>query len=550
MRIEIRRRDLFALSGAAAVAVGATSCGKGGGGAGQGNGGAEASANLELPTYQPIEGLTPDLEGNEDGLHNVYLKAPEELFASTDRKPITSGEITALTQTFATPPPPMDSNPFWGRLNEALGGTLNLDIAIDSYPEKFATILASGDLPDLMWVPPNQGIPNIGPMLESQFTDLTEYLAGDAVLEYPNLAALTPGSWRTAVVNGKIWGAPIPSTPFGQVYLGNPSVWEEVGGFQSTSAQEFLDKCKEILIPGKRWALEPFLPNAFHMFSQWFGCPNQYRVNEDRTLTAGHQTDEYIEALEYAQEVFAAGAFYPDLNHAETGQDFANGSIAALVSVGPRGATEYRNQNPELLADIMVPFSAVEGRRPVYNMGYGTVGFTPFRKGQDEAKIRELLDLVNYLSAPFGTVEYMQKNYGTEGEDYTIEDGNYVPTSDAEANVPGLRSALNIMTAGEGVIYNTIPSDSEYIYGKEQELLELMMRRPTNGLYSDTSSSKGTEISTRLNDVRNDVIQGRKTIDDFKAAVKEWEENGGKQILEEFAEVLPEDVPVTPSTTL
>lgn len=547
MRFQVRRRDLFTLTGAAAVALGTASCG---GGASGGGGGAEASASVTLPTYQPIEGLSPDLPGNEDGLHNVFLKAPEELLATTDAKPITSGTVTALTQTFATPPTPMDDNPFWQRLNKALGGTLDLDIAIDSYPEKFATILASGDLPDLMWVPPNQGIPNVGPMLDAQFTDLTDYLAGDAVLDYPNLAALTPGSWRTAVVNGRIWGAPIPSTPFGQVYLGNPTVWDEVDGFQCSSAEEFLDKCKEILIPGKRWALEPFLPNAFHMFGEWFGVPNQYRVNEDRTLTAAHQTDEYLEALEYAQKVFEAGVFYPDLNHAETAQDFSRGRIAALVSVGPRGASEYRQYNPDLVADILVPFSAVEGRRPVYDMGYGTVGFTPFKKTDDEGKIRELLDLVNWLSAPFGTVEYVQKNWGTEGEDYEIEDGNYVRIGTAEADVPGLQSALTIMTAGEGVIYNPHPSDSEYIYEKEKELLELMMRRPTNGLYSDTSSKKGTEINSRLSDVRSSVIQGRKTIDDFRAAVKEWEEDGGKKILEEYAEVLPEDVPVTPSTTL
>jgi putative aldouronate transport system substrate-binding protein len=106
------------------------------------------------------------------------------------------------------------------------------------------------------------------------------------------------------------------------------------------------------------------------------------------------------------------------------------------------------------------------------------------------------------------------------------------------------------MSSGEGVIYNSVASDSEYIYGKEQELLELMMRRPTNGLYSDTNSDKGTELSARLGDVRNDVIQGRKSLDDFQAAVKEWEEGGGLDILEEFAAVLPDDVPVTPSTSL
>lgn len=546
MRIEIRRRDFLTLSGAAAVAAGAAACGDRG--ATQ-SGGAAASANVELPTYKAIEGLNPDLPGNEQGLHNAYLKAPQELLSTTDAKPITSGAVSVLTQTFDTPPPPMDSNPFWKRLNDALGGTFNLDVTIDDYPSKFATILASGDLPDMMWIPPNQGIPNIGPMLESQFEDLTEYLSGDAVLEYPNLAALTASSWRTAVVNGKIWGAPIPSTPFGQVYLGNPTVWDEVGGFQSSSAEEFLDKCKALLIPGKRWALEPFLPNAFHMFTQWFGVANGWVVNEDRTLTPDFKQDEYLEALEYAQKVWQADVFYPDLNHAETVQDFVNGSIAALVSVGPRGASEYRNLNPDLLADILIPFGAVEGRIPTYNMGYGTVGFTPFKKTGDEAKIRELLDLINWLSAPFGTTEFMQKNWGAEGEDWEMVDGNYTLTEAGRTNVPGLRSALTIMSSGEGVIYNSIASDTEYIYEQEKKLLELAQHSPTKGLYSDTASKKGTELGTRRNEIRDEVILGRKTIDDFLNAVKEWEEGGGKQIIEELQEVLPSDVPVTPSNT-
>ena len=127
--------------------------------------------------------------------------------------------------------PGLKDNPFWQRLNAKLGGDLELQIAEDigdGYPAKFATVLASNDLPDMMWVPPNQGIPNVGPMLEAKFQDLTPYLSGDSVLEYPNLAALKPDSWKTAVVNGKIWGAPIPSTPFGQVYAGNHDVWAQV----------------------------------------------------------------------------------------------------------------------------------------------------------------------------------------------------------------------------------------------------------------------------------------------------------------------------------
>lgn len=541
MRREPRRRHVLAAAGALALGVGASSCGP------RPEPEIPDVPDVTLPTYQPLEGLAPDLPGNADGLHDVYLTVPERLITTTSSRPITSGTITGLTQTFQTPPPPMDRNPFWQRLNSALGGTFDLNVVVDDYPSKFATTLASGNLPDLMWVPPNQGIPNIGPMLEAAFTDLTDHLAGDAVLEYPNLAALREDSWRTAVVNGRIWGAPIPSTPFGQVYVGNPDVWEEVDGFAADSAAQFLEKCQELSIPGKRWALEPFLPNAFHMIGEWFGVPNGYRVEEDRSLTAAQQTEEYLEALEFARELFAAGAFYPDLNLAEAPQLLANGTLAAMVSVGPRGAAETRLNNPDLRADILIPFPAVDGRIPTYDMGYGTVGFTPFRKTDDKARIRELLSVVDYLSAPFGTTEYMQTNWGEEGKEYTVEDGNYVFTDEGSQNVPGLQSALQIMAAGEGVIYNPIPDDSRYIYEIEQELLPLAQKSPIKGLYSPTNSRLGTKIKTRLDEVRDEVIQGRAAMEDFTAALKEWEEKGGKQILEEFAELLPDDVPVTPS---
>ncbi|MGP5921554.1 sugar ABC transporter substrate-binding protein [Brachybacterium alimentarium] len=541
MRPEPRRRHVLAAAGALALGAGAAACGP------RPQPEIPDVPDVTLPTYQPLEGLTPDLPGNAEGLHDVYLTVPDQLITTTSNAPIASGTITGLTQTFQTPPPPMNRNPYWKRLNSAMGGIFDLDVVVDDYPSKFATTLASGNLPDLMWVPPNQGIPNIGPMLEAAFTDLTDYLAGDAVLEYPNLAALREDSWRTAVVNGRIWGAPIPSTPFGQVYIGNPEVWEEVDGFSADSAAQFLEKCQELSIPGKRWALEPFLPNAFHMIGEWFGVPNGYRVEEDRSLTAAQQTEEYLEALEFARELFAAGAFYPDLNLAEAPQLLANGTLAALVSVGPRGPSEPRLNNPDLRADVMIPFPAVDGRIPTYDMGYGTVGFTPFRKTDDESRIRELLSVINYLSAPFGTTEYMQVNWGTEGEEYTVDDGNYLFTDEGAQNVPGLQSALQIMAAGEGVVYNPIPDDSRYIYEIEQELLPLAQKSPIKGLYSPTNSRLGTKIKTRLDEARDEVIQGRASMDHFTAALREWEEKGGKQILEEFAELLPDDVPVTPS---
>ncbi|MDD0857278.1 twin-arginine translocation signal domain-containing protein [Arthrobacter alpinus] len=211
--VGVSRRNFLGLAGisVAAVALSGTlsACG---GGNGANDGGAEASKSVTLPTYKEFTAVVAELPGSAEGLEAGFLTMPKPV-ASTQAKPLT-GPVSVLSETFELMAPAMPDNPFWQRLNSALGGEFNMQIVEDTgdgYPAKFATILAGDALPDLMWIPPNQGLPNVGPMLEAKFQDLTPYLSGDAVLEYPNLAALKPDSWRTAVVNGKIWGAPIPA---------------------------------------------------------------------------------------------------------------------------------------------------------------------------------------------------------------------------------------------------------------------------------------------------------------------------------------------------
>lgn len=547
------RRGFLGLAGfsVTALALGGTltSCGSGG----NSGGGAEASSQVKLPTYQEFTKVKPDLPGNAQGLQAAFLKAPTDFVASVKAPPL-KGKVTGLTETFETMSPAMPDNPFWQRLNAALGGTLDLQIVEDvgdGYPAKFATVLAGDSLPDLMWIPPNQGIPNVGPMLEAKFQDLSSYLSGDAVLQYPNLAALKPDSWKTAVVNGKIWGAPIPSTPFGQVMAGNKTVWAQVGGLNATDADDFLAKAKELTRPNEgKYALESIaggsLINMLHMFTEWLGAPNTWAVNKDRSLTHLYETAEYQAGLEYAAKLFAAGVFYPDANATDISNRVVNGSIAAQVIVGPHDIRRYRNLSADAPTEILVPFGFAKGTKPTYDMGYGTVGFTAFKKAE-ESKIRELLSLVDYLSAPFGTSEYMQKNYGEKGKDYVLDGaGNPAYSSSGGTDIPGLASALNIMTSPENVIFNpAFPDDTKYIYEQEKKLLEFAQRNPTNGTYSDTNAKVGAKITKTFRDKIVDIITGRAKVSDLPDAVKRWKADGGDKIREEYQKVLPADVPIT-----
>lgn len=546
--VGVSRRNFLGLAGISVAAVALTgtlsACG---GGNGANDGGAKASKSLTLPTYKEFTAVVAELPGNADGLEAGFLTMPEPV-ASTKSKPLT-GPVSVLSETFELMAPAMPDNPFWQRLNSALGGEFNMQIVEDigdGYPAKFATILAGDTLPDLMWIPPNQGLPNVGPMLEAKFEDLTPYLSGDAVLEYPNLAALKPDSWRTAVVNGKIWGAPIPSTPFGQVMLGSKKTWAKVDGLNAKDADEFFDKVKELSNPGKQqYALEPAYINVLNIVNQCLGAPNGWAVNADRSLTHQYETDAYLAGLEFVAKLFAAGAFYPDVNMTNAKTRIVNGSLGAMVVSGPRDVGSFRTLDPDADMEILVPFSFDGTIKPTYNMGYGTVGYTAFKK-TDEKRIKEQLALVNWLSAPFGTEEYLAKNYGVKGKDFDLDaDGNPILNADGLKNLPGVVSALNIMTAPERVNFNPgYPQVTKYVYETEKKLLEFAWRNPTNGSYSNTNAKVGPKIAKPMTDKVVDIITGRAKVSDFAAALKRWKSEGGDKIREEYQADLNPDAPV------
>lgn len=552
--VGVSRRNFLGLAGisVAAVALSGTlsACG---GSAGAKGGGAEASKAVVLPTYKEFTDVVADLPGNADGLEAGFINMPKPV-ASTTAKPLT-GPVSVLSETFEIMAPAMPDNPFWQRLNSALGGEFNMQIVEDTgdgYPAKFATILAGDTLPDLMWIPPNQGLPNVGAMLEAKFEDLTPYLSGDAVLEYPNLAALKPDSWRTAVVNGKIWGAPIPSTPFGQVMLGNKATWSKVGGLNAKDADEFFDKVKELSDPSKQqYALEPAYVNVLNIVTQCLGAPNGWAVNADRSLTHLYETEAYLSGLEYVAKLFAAGAFYPDVNMTNAKTRIVNGSLGAMVVSGPRDVGTFRALDAKADIELLVPFSFDGKITPSYNMGYGTVGYTAFKK-TDEKRIKEQLALVNWLSAPFGTEEYLAKNYGVAGKDFDYDaDGNPILNAEGLKNLPGVVSALNIMTAPERVNFNPgFPQVTNYVYEAEKKLLEFAWRNPTNGSYSDTNAKVGPKITKIIRDKTVDIITGRAKVSEHAEVLKRWKAEGGDKIRAEYEADLNVDAPVFTQQTL
>ena len=113
----ISRRRFLQVTGAAIATSTLAACGDGG----AANGGAKASGELKLPTYKPFEGLHAGLPGGRVRARARVPEVPGGRRSRACKAPPLKSAVTALTETFATPPPPMGSNPMWQALNQALG---------------------------------------------------------------------------------------------------------------------------------------------------------------------------------------------------------------------------------------------------------------------------------------------------------------------------------------------------------------------------------------------------------------------------------------------
>src|SRR5262249_5565110 len=159
-------------------------------------------------------------------------------------KPIGNGEeVNAMMYTTQAPPTPMENNTAWQQVNKELGVTMKLPlIQLADYTTKLNTTIASGNLPNLLSLGAGNGqaIQNLPEFLSQTCADLTQFVSGDAVKEYPNLANLPSFAWRNAVFNDRIYAVPVVRTSISAaIMFARGRVLEPVTGVTFKNADDF-----------------------------------------------------------------------------------------------------------------------------------------------------------------------------------------------------------------------------------------------------------------------------------------------------------------------
>jgi putative aldouronate transport system substrate-binding protein len=519
-----------------------------------------ASQPVTLPTYQaPTQMPKPDYPGSADGVVEPgYVNWPKTNFQAVKQTPGDGSEVSIFLNIPGSPPPPLDQNPTWQAWNQALNVKLNFQFyAFADLAPKFGTLVAGNDLPDIVSTLVRQDIPLTPELFAAKAADLTPFVSGDAIKDYPNLAALPTRAWKGMVFDNKIYGVPVP-TPYSQFFwwpLIHQELLDGAGLAQPKTPDEFKHVMVELTKPqqnqwgilsqgGYQYSYDMNTGNGW--YPSMFGAPNLWAVDSNGKFTHTWETEGYKQALAFAVDLFKAGLYHPDthqLNVVSAAQAM-QGRKGTFVVTGLNPAfwdirgTPAEGLQPPNNINLLTP-PAAPGLKPQYYNGRPAFSIAFLKKAPEE-RIKMLLRVMDYIASPFGSEEYLVVGYGVKGRGWEPdENGNPITTRTGQQDLgsisTGALSFLSTLTGRFQVLYSAADPDfARRIQDYQKILAPISTEDATLGLYSGTQASKGVALIQPFGDGITDIVTGRRPMSDFDDLLNDWKNAGGNASRTEY----------------
>jgi putative aldouronate transport system substrate-binding protein len=521
---------------------------------------AAAPKNGALPSYIPLANVPkPDYHASDSRVSDGYDNYPKPYKSWTKEPPGTGSTVNVYAIAYYPPPTPYEQNPTWHEVNKQLNANVQMSIfAGADNPTKFATLMAGSDLPDIMHI--FLGITNapagITEFMKAQCADLTPYLGGDAIKDYPNLAAIPSYAWQNSmsVIDGKLYQWPIHrylpgAAPNGGYFFKNDEVYDKAIGkdYVPKDADDLKRIFKELNQPQSSvWAIGNIstLNYGLPAYLEMFGAPNGWKLDAG-TLTKSYETEEYRAAVGYLRDVVAAGYMWADApGSTDSRSNFVAGKFIMSVEGFGNSWNDFWRRgltlvNPPKHFKPLDPFRATAGDQPISFLVPGGYSSSNVMKKASPERIKELLRIMDWLAAPYGSEEDMLLKYGLAGQDYNLDDkGNPIPTP------TGLQMAGYVpwqyLSQHPYVQYQPdLPDYASISYGVEQKLVSLGVLDPTVQYYSKTQfSSSGIQAQKTFSDAINDIILSRRPMTDYDGLVQTWRTSAGDQVRKEYLDAI------------
>ncbi|WP_338687105.1 extracellular solute-binding protein [Streptomyces acidiscabies] len=506
------------------------------------------NAQKILPAYVANNVVTPDIPAkNGSAVGFVGKVDTAALKTSVAKKLGKGGKLTVMSPFWGSPP--KTDNAYY----KAMNGLIGVDVTWqnqdgNTYDQKLGAVLASSDVPDVVVVPGWNMGGRIPSAIIGKFADLGPYLSGDAVKEYPNLAAIPTDAWRRSIFGGKLRGLPMPASYVGNIVpFYRKDIFDKKGYQVPTSTDEFMALAKEITAPkAKRWACGDMKWTAFGSFGVLSGGEKGLGWNlVDGKLIYRVETEAYLEALEWTRKLFAAGVVHPDAwlgksQAVDPSTKFAAGEFLIYnndMSSWWGQQSIQQTHNPEFRIWGMDIFGHGGGAPQLWATQPAGI-FAFINKSASEAVIRDALAVANVTAAPYGTKEYMLTNYGVEGTHYNLKDGAPVKTD--QGNLDVANAYVMIASPAATIARPDFPDIGRAAVEWQQRMGALTKKSTFYGMQI-TEPARFTNLSNDMEQLEDDIVRGRKKISDMQAWVTDWRKKGGDGLRDWYQKLLDDN---------
>ena len=431
-------------------------------------------------------------------------------------------------------------------------------VANDTYTEKLGlTLLNKDKMPMIVTVngPVNSTI--VQAAKADAFWDLSDYIFDEE--KYPNLSKANKDVLEQVTIDGKLIGI-YRGRPIGRNAVGYRTDWAEKLGLEAPETIEDLynmayqftynDPDGNGVDDTYGFALTKNT-QPLDIMQAWFDAGNGW-VEKDGSLVPSHQTEEYMESLDWLRKLYEDGLVvedWPVREPSSAADSMKKGEAGMFVTAidDSRRVWDYfeDNKTPAVTGDGIAAMNFVgaiakeEGGERRTQATTGMNGFFVITKAaKTEADLEACLSFLDKMS---DDEMLMLCDYGLEGISYEIDgDGNVVSLVQGKdlATIPhnGLNQLTPYIPNLVVVSRDLKKTDRKALEDEvKEENMGYAIFNPAAGYLnnSNTYSMNGGNLDELLRQARTQYICGEIDKDGLATKWIEWEKAGGADVIEE-----------------
>lgn len=456
--------------------------------------------------------------------------------AGTDNSPLDVNIMTILLSAN----PPSNDNAIKQAIEKATNSKMNIQwVSANSYPDKLNVTLASGDIPELIYIPDPFTSVFRGMVQQGAFWDLTDYIK-----DYPNLTSkISKTAWDlTKMDDGKNYSIPRPRPTEGDTFFIFRKDWlDNLGMKVPTTTDELYQVYKAFTEndPDKNGKKDTIglavnatnggdkVSDTLGQIENTFaGSNGDWKWLNDQMVFKSFLPEER-KALEFVIKLYQEKLIPEDfasLKPSQVKDVVKAGKAGGLVDKTGTVVSDYLNDLKKIDTKVketdFYPATNVNGYNP---KGPGFSGVLAIPKTVKEDKMKRILKLVDtWMNDDVFAIQ----TYGIEGVDHTVKDGVKVVDSKklADDGGPDFNQIVYVADPYASTVKNFFQKETQELYKQVQdERAKTSQADISIGLYSPTAMQYLPELQKKVLDMKIKVILGKESItgwDDFVNKMK------------------------------